>query len=53
MRTRSEFARDGNPDKKKYKNYNAYIEGKLDEWLRSGKLNEAEVATLIAYYKLA
>lgn len=52
IRTRSEFNRGGNSDKQKYKTYEAYIEGKLDEWLSSGKLNEAEVATLIKYYGL-
>lgn len=48
--TKHEFAQRG--DKSKYKNYTGYIEGKLDEWMQSGKLTEDEVATLIVYYGL-
>ena len=52
IRTKSEFSRGSNPDKEKYKTYNAYVEGTLDKWLSEGKLTEEEVATLIAYYGL-
>ena len=52
IRTKSEFSRGSNPDKEKYKTYNAYVEGKLDQWLSEDKLTEEEVATLIAYYGL-
>ena len=53
VRTRSEFGRADNPDKQKYGTYNKYLEGMIDSWLRSGKLNSDEAATLIAYYSLA
>ena len=53
IRTRNEFARGRNNDKKKYGSYEAYIEGMLDKWLTNGQLNENEVATLIKYYGLA
>lgn len=53
LRTKNEFYGRSSPEKEKYKTYEAYIEGKLDEWLGSGKLNDDEAATLIAYYGLA
>ena len=52
IRTSREFGRGTNPDNQKYKTYEAYVEGKLDQWLEEGKLTEEEVATLIAYYNL-
>lgn len=53
IRTKNEFYGRSSPEKEKYKTYEAYIEGKIDEWLTSGKVNEDEAATLIAYYGLA
>jgi hypothetical protein len=50
IRTRNEFYGRSSAEKEKYKTYKAYIEGKLDEWLTAGRLNDEEVATLIAYY---
>lgn len=53
IRTKNEFYGRESPEKEKYKTYDAYIEGKLDQWLNEGRLTEEEVATLIAYYGLA
>ena len=52
MRTKNEFYLRNSADKQKYKTYEAYIDGKLQEWFESGKLDENELATLIAYYGL-
>ena len=52
IRTKTEFLRSDNADKKKYGTYEKYIEGMLDKWLTSGKLSEDDVATLIANYGL-
>lgn len=52
IRTKNEFYGRSSPDKEKYKTYDAYIEGKLDQWMSEGRLTEDEVATLIAYYGL-
>jgi hypothetical protein len=52
IRTRSEFNRGTNEDKAKYKTYEAYLDAKLEEWYQAGKLDENELATLIAYYGL-
>ena len=53
IQTKDEFYGRDSEQKTKYKTYDAYIDAKLDEWYSSGKLNEAEVATLIKYYGLA
>lgn len=45
----------GNNDKGKYnsyKNYNAYVEAMIDEWLTAGKMSEGEAATLMVKYGL-
>lgn len=50
IRTKNEFARGNNSDKKKYGNYNAYVKGKIEEWTNNGQLNTNEAAYLKAYY---
>lgn len=45
----------GNNDKGKYnsyKNYDAYVEAMIDEWLTAGKLSDGEAATLMVKYGL-
>lgn len=52
MRTKHEFARSSNEDKKKYGSYNQYIAGKIAENLERGDLTVAEAQYLIEKYGL-
>ena len=51
IRTKAEYMRSAE-EKKRYKTYNAYIEGTIDKWLAEGKLDDDEAATLLTYYNL-
>lgn len=50
IRTKSEFARGSNPDKQKYKTYEAYVKGMLEKYEKD--LTDNDVATIATMFGL-